>query len=251
MGQGHPTPATAEYVATHHSFLWINWWPTLFDNFYLWPDRITLWRDPDSVQEFIDEVTAERIQPTLVVLDPLGTCLGGADENDNGHMRQVLNSAEDISRELHTAVLLVYHTPTSGTEKARGAQALSDGVSMQGYFTSIGDPLTRGVLQCKKQKDDERFEPISRAIHKVSIGADKTSLAFCDEHKTGPRDQTQDRVGWNEIRQWMATEDIVTPAMVSKVFKISPKAAYNHLSRNARSVGEGGYILPDVDGKAA
>lgn len=220
-------------------------------DFHLWPGRVRLWHDPDSLRAFIAEVASAVSQPALVVLDPLSTCLAGADENDNSQMREVMDSAEDICRELHTAVLLIHHTPASGAEKARGAQLLQDAVAMQAYFTSVANPPTIGVLTCKKQRDGERFDAIRRAVHKVNLGLRDACLAFTDEHKTGSRER-KPRVTWEQVRDFMTAEGgPVTPSMVSTVFKISPTAAQNQLKRHARSIGDGNYVLPDVDAKVA
>lgn len=181
-------------------------------------------------------MNGENIQPALVVLDTLGTCLGGADENDNGHMRELLDSAEDISRAFGCAVLLVHHTGKSeASRKPRGAQALADGVAMHAYLH--GDGRAYGVLDCTKQKDGEPFEPIRRMLHRLDLGKGTASLTFADDFKTGPRENKR-RVSWLEMRQCLQGAGIpLLPKVVAEILKMDRKAAGQAL-REAAQRGE-------------
>lgn len=217
-------------------------------DFYLRPEPVRLWRNSESVQQFMDDVNGVGIQPVLIVLDTLGTCLGGADENDNGHMRELLDSTEDISRAFHAAVLLVHHTgKQENSRKPRGAQALADGVAMHAYLH--GDGKTYGVLDCTKQKDGEPFDPIRRTLHKVSLRKGE-SLSFADDHKTGPREQ-QRRVQWAEIRTQLQGMGIpATPKLLATTLKCDRDAVWQHLNRAAQrgevyqpEEGAGAYTL--------
>lgn len=228
--------------------------------FGLYQRPVRMWGQSKSVQDFIDEINAASVRPGLIVLDTLGTCLSGANENDNGQMREVLDSAEDIARAWDAAVLLVHHTGKKG-EEPRGAQALQDGVAMHAYLN--GDGKAYGVLACTKQKDAEPFEPVRRTLHTVSLEKGATSLSFADEYKTVQRDQTRRRVPWAEVRTLLADSPIpMTPKLVADTLNWDRKAAGQQL-RNAEERGEvyqpsgiGGYALntdymPDVANMAA
>jgi RecA-family ATPase len=131
---------------------------TKASDFCLYDEPVRLWHNPDSLSRFIDEVRGATIKPAWIIFDTLSTCLGGANENDNGHMRELLDSAEDIRRALgNPAVTLVHHTGKTGNSP-RGAQALADGVAMHAYLS--GDGKAYGVLECTKQKDGEPFQLI-------------------------------------------------------------------------------------------
>ena len=89
-----------------------------------------MWRHPDSLRRFVDEVEDAGVRPDLLVLDTLVNCLRGASDSDNGHMRELLGSAEEPVRRWGSAVLLVHHTPKIG-DSPRGTQALQDGAAMR------------------------------------------------------------------------------------------------------------------------
>lgn len=211
-------------------------------DFCLEDEPVRLWRNQDSVNGFIDRVRGEAVKPVLVVFDTLGTCLGGANENDNGQMRELLDSAEDIRRALgNTAVLLVHHTGKAADSKSpRGAQALADGVAMHAFLS--GDGKAYGVLECTKQKDGELFQPIRRTLHKVNLGKGATSLSFSDDFKSGPR-MKQRRVSWDEVRAVLLREGTaMTPASVAAHLDWDRKAAQTML---IRAVQQGNAYQPE------
>lgn len=215
------------------------------DDFYLYDEPVRLWsRDGNrnSVSRFIDEVNGANIRPRWIVFDTLGTCLGGANENDNGHMRELLDSAEEISRALYdAAVTLVHHTGKAADSRTpRGAQALADGVAMHAYLN--GDGKTYGVLECTKQKDGDLFQPIRRSLHKMNLGKGETSLSFADDHKTGQR-MKQRRVSWDEVQALLLREGTpMTPATVAAHLDWDRKAAQTML---IRAVQQGNAYQPE------
>jgi AAA domain-containing protein len=214
------------------------------EEFSLRPEPVRLWHNPESVQRFLNDVTGANVRPVLVVLDTLGTCLGGANENDNGQMRELLDSAEAISRVWGAAVLLVHHTPKVG-EGARGAQALQDGVAMHARLQ--GDGKTYGTLTCTKQKDAAPFAPIRRTLHKVSLENGAEALTFAEEYKTGPRDSTKRRMPWPHIRALLQrSPSPMTPRMVAEALQMRREAAYQQLTR-AEKRGE----VSQMEGSAA
>jgi len=209
------------------------------DNFWLYDEPVRLWsRDGNrnSMARFIDEVNGANIRPRYIVLDTLATCLGGANENDNGHMRELLDSAEELGRQWDSAITLVHHAGKSESSRTpRGAQALADGVAMHAYMH--GDGRTWGVLDCTKQKDGDPFETIRRTLHTVDLGKGAASLAFADELKTGPREKKR-RVSWREVRQLLQGAGIpMTPSLVAAALDWDRKAAGQAL-REAAQRGE-------------
>jgi AAA domain len=221
-------------------------------DFYLYDEPVRLWSrngNRESTQQFLDAVNGAGVRPALVVLDTLGTCLGGADENDNGHMRELLDSAEEISRKWGCAVLLVHHTGKSlDSRTPRGAQALADGVAMHAYFH--GDGKTYGMLDCTKLKDGDPFGTISRPLYKMDLGKGASSLAFSDAHKTGNREK-KPRVSWQDIRDFLQGVDIpLKPATIAQARQWDRGAVWQHMNRAAQrgevyqpEPGNGAYAL--------
>jgi hypothetical protein len=216
------------------------------EDFNLWTRPVRLWRTPESVQNFIDSVNGAGVCPALIVLDTLGTCLSGASENDNGQMREILDSAEEIGRAWDAAVLLVHHTGKVG-ESPRGAQALQDGVAMHAYLT--GDGKTWGMLACTKQKDGDEFDPVRRTLHTVSLPKGAASLSFADDFRTGQRDQTRRRVPWSAVRGLLEGASIpMTPKAVAAALEWDRGAAQVALDRAAQ---RGEVHRPDENGAYA
>lgn len=205
--------------------------------FYLYNEPVRLWARAggvsESVQGFRQHVERHVKEPALVVFDTLGTCLDGADENDNGQMNQLCDSAEDVARPWGASVLLVHHTGKAGGPTPRGAQALQDRMAMHGSLT--GDGKTWGMLTCTKQKEGERFEPIRRALKVVKLGTGCSSLAFGDNYKTGPRSKEKVRVTWNQIAALLASSSsALSPKDVATALGCTSDAAQTALSRALR-----------------
>jgi AAA domain-containing protein len=225
--------------------------------FTLCSTPVRLWRDPESMQAFLDAVNAEGIHPALVVFDTLGNCLGGANENSNGDMRELLDNAERIVREWRCAVLLVHHTPKRSFSEdirkrdvPRGAQTLQDGVAMHTYLD--GDGKTYATLTCTKQKDTEQFKPIRRSLFKVVLDKKADSLCFADEYKTGPRDTANRRVSWADIRAVLEGSAVpMTPKDIADALGLGAlgrKTIRNHLMR---ATDRDEAYQPDDDGAYA
>lgn len=113
-------------------------------------------RDAGSVAAFCDEIHGVGFKPTLVVLDTLSLCLGGANENEASAMNDAIAAAVSLRRQLRAGVtvLLVHHANGAGTGP-RGNTALPGGVDTIIRLDDI-DGLTRVV--CEKQKDQPKFE---------------------------------------------------------------------------------------------
>lgn len=184
---------------------------------------------PESLAEFMDGVNRLEVRPALVVIDTLATALGGADENDNGHMNQLADNADILARKWGAAVLLVHHTSRAGTLLPRGAQALQDRMAMHAAYS--GDGKTSGILTCTKQKDDDLFGNIKRTLHRVVLGEGRYCLAFADDHATGPREQSH-RVSQEEVLAVLARSAIpMTPAQIAEMLGCDRKAVQAHLGR--------------------
>lgn len=215
------------------------------ERFVLWDEPVRLWQRQggmtESAQRFVDHINGAGLYPALVVFDTLGTCLGGADENDNGQMNELCDSVEELIRPWDAAALLAHHTGKGDKAIPRGAQALQDRVAMHAALT--GDGQTWGMLTCTKQKDTERFEPIRRVLHTVTLGRDRSSLTFADDHQTGLRDKERRRVTREQLRQLMADSPIsMSPKLVAAALGIKPRTAHPKL---ARAVEDGWAVQPE------
>lgn len=74
---------------------------------FFWPAPITL-KDPASVEGFIAEVQA--LQPALIVLDPLASCMVGLEESSTGDMAIAVDALNRIRAATGAALNVVHHT---------------------------------------------------------------------------------------------------------------------------------------------
>lgn len=65
--------------------------------------------DPNSTGLLRLRELVEKVQPALVILDPLRDCYSG-DENDSGTLTEVFKSVFNLIDTFNTTVLLIHHT---------------------------------------------------------------------------------------------------------------------------------------------
>jgi hypothetical protein len=93
--------------------------------------------DEDCREALVGEI--EKIQPVLVVLDPLYLMLGGADENKSHEIRGVLQWLLQLRYEYKVALAIVHHfrkQPASGGVTVRAGQRLMGNATLHGWVES-------------------------------------------------------------------------------------------------------------------
>jgi|JRYH01.1.fsa_nt_gb RecA-family ATPase len=119
-------------------------------------------------------LTAAR--PRLIVIDTFNRALGGADENSNGDVGQVLAVLEGLARTSGAAIVLAHHVSKasmrdgSGSEQhaSRGASALVDNARWMAALSVMtpDDAAKRGI-----EDDVERRSWVRLDVPKVNYGA--------------------------------------------------------------------------------
>ena len=179
---------------------------------------------------FIDEVNTSGLRPALVVLDTLGTCLSGADENNNGQMREVLDGAEEIGSAWDAAVLLIHHTGKVG-KSPRGAQALQDGVAMHAHLNGDGEHIrcALSVQSRRTQSHSSRY-----AVNYTRSRWQRRSISeLCGRLPDWPArsDATACTVGGGPNVCCKGFGIPMTPALVAKALTWNRRAAGEALRR--------------------
>jgi len=118
-------------------------------------------RDRDRLCESL-----ARVEPEIVVLDPLSSFLGACNENDNLAIRARLDALTVISRDLGCGFLIVDHygKPVEGADPAhrtRGASSKRDWAD-----TLVGMTVRRHETRCLRQL----------SFHKIRHGPDQPSI---------------------------------------------------------------------------
>jgi hypothetical protein len=124
-----------------------------------------------DVQDLLSAVTTLPIKPVLIVVDTLAPCFVGGEENSSKDMGLAVDSVSRIISTTGAAVLLIHHTGRAGGGHVRGSTALpggADGMILQ-QRDKKSDVIT---LTNDKQKDEEKFQPITLKLKQVCLGTD-------------------------------------------------------------------------------
>ncbi len=130
--------------------------------------------DPRVLREFIEQVA--ELSPAFIILDTLGRCAVGLNENDPSSMGIFIDAAGQLAATTGAHVMTVHHNNKGG--EYRGASSLPAGVDTHLSAERSGDTVT---LKTEKQKDDDELEPL--VFEKIVVplpntGGLKTSLVF-------------------------------------------------------------------------
>lgn len=125
--------------------------------------------DEQELGEVIGELASETGEAVaLVILDTLARC-AALDENDGGHMRELIAACDRIRLRTGAAVLLIHHTGKDSTRGARGHSSLRAAVDTE--LLVEGREGTR-TLTVTKQRDLPTPAPMAFDLVPVTVGRD-------------------------------------------------------------------------------
>jgi predicted transcriptional regulator len=122
-------------------------------NLYFWPEPVNL-LNPESVAAFLAEVAP--LNPALIVVDTLATCMTGADENSTKEMGIAIEALHYVRRQTQAGLLVCHHTGWSDTHE-RGSSALRGAVRTAIKVSQNDDGLIS--VTCEKSNNAAKFEP--------------------------------------------------------------------------------------------
>jgi hypothetical protein len=131
-------------------------------NLYFWPKPLTL-KDPASVDAFVAEVQA--LQPALIVLDPLASCMAGLEESSTGDMTIAVGALNRIREATRAALNVVHHTGWADTHE-RGSSVLRNACRVVVKLSKDDTELM--TLTCEKANNGKPFD--ARYFRTISIG---------------------------------------------------------------------------------
>lgn len=120
---------------------------------YFWPEPVNL-LNPDSVAAFLAEVGP--LNPALIVVDTLATCMTGADENSTKEMGVAIEALHYVRRQTQAGLLICHHTGWADTHE-RGSSALRGAVRIAMKVAQSDDGLIS--VTCEKSNNAAPFEP--------------------------------------------------------------------------------------------
>lgn len=137
--------------------------------------------------------TAKRLQPRLLLLDPL-VRLHGVDENNAGEVAELLAYFRLLQRRLDLSVILVHHT----RKNAAGGVAAGQGLRGSSDLHAFGDSnlYLRRVRERLVLSSEHRAAPAAPAVTLELVVGDAatTHLEIVAEAATGPPGNLQEQV---------------------------------------------------------
>lgn len=120
----------------------------------------------------VDAAQALGMQPVLVTVDTMSQTFEG-EENSANEVASYLRALGSAFRALwHCVVLVIHHSGHAATERPRGSSAITGNVDfLLGVFRDEKQLLA--TMTCEKQKDGERFEPVSFELTSHPLGTDR------------------------------------------------------------------------------
>jgi hypothetical protein len=109
----------------------------------------------------------------LIVVDTLARCMTGGEENSAKDVGLFVAGVDRVRHATGAAVLIVHHVGKGGD--VRGSSALPGALDTQILAEADGEFLR---LSCLKQKDAERFKPITLRRRIIDLGDGTSSLVL-------------------------------------------------------------------------
>lgn len=138
---------------------------------------LALVTDAGALREAIE---ATKIRPSDIIIDTMSQTFNG-EENSSQEVADYLRTiGNELRAPFGATVIVVHHTGHSATERPRGSSAIVANVDfMFGVYRDEKEMLA--TVECVKQKDGERWPPITFSLHAHSLyqdddGDDVTSL---------------------------------------------------------------------------
>lgn len=130
---------------------------------------VQLTMDGTKLREAIDDLG---VSPSDIIVDTMSQTFGG-EENSSTEVAAYLSHLGASLREPYGAtVIVVHHTGHQATERPRGSSAILANVDfLYGVFRDDKEPVA--TMECIKQKDGDRAQPISFALKHIPLGRDE------------------------------------------------------------------------------
>ena len=133
----------------------------------------------ESVDDFLEEIKQNNIQPVLIVFDTLHRNFGFGDENSSRDFGVVLSNVDRIIVETKATVLLVHHCGHGDKTHSRGSSSIRASLDTEYQLINKG----RGaVLKCRKMKEFEHPAELCFQLKavEVTVTTGKTDAAYLE-----------------------------------------------------------------------
>ena len=122
---------------------------------------------PEGYTRVVSEVKELKDSPKIIIVDTLHRFLHG-DENSAQDAKTMLDACAGLMHEFGCSVILVHHTGTGGTDRARGSTAWRGGLDIEIGITpgENGGPIK---ISQHKSKDSEQAKDVYVSLESVLI----------------------------------------------------------------------------------
>lgn len=146
--------------------------------------------DPSQIDELI--TTCERLKDhlsthvSLIIIDTLARCFGGADENSARDMGAFIKGCDTLKQATGASVLIVHHSGKNEENGARGSSSLRAALDVEVKVNRDIESDNNIALTYTKMKDEEPppstgYELLSMPVHTDNDGEEITSLVLIDK----------------------------------------------------------------------
>jgi len=105
--------------------------------------RFRYYNDPENtIFDLIDAVKEQKVEPDIIIVDPIRYAFNMRDENDNAEASKQAKYLRQVATDLHCAIIIVHHSAkneATGWKKASGASSRTALADICMNFDGLGD----------------------------------------------------------------------------------------------------------------
>lgn len=124
-----------------------------------------------QAHELREAIDALKIRPSDIVVDTMSQTYSGEENSSTDVSAYLRTLGIELRDPFGATVLVIHHTGHVATERPRGSSAIIANTDfLYGVYRDEKEMLT--TLECVKQKDGDRWQPVSFGLHNQSLGLD-------------------------------------------------------------------------------
>jgi len=123
---------------------------------------------PDGYMTVLDGIKSLPKPPSVIIVDTLHRFLHG-DENSAQDAKTMVDACGGLMREFGCSVVLVHHTGTGGTDRARGSTAWRGALDIEIGITPVDGSKGSIKISQHKSKDSEQAKDVYVKLESVEI----------------------------------------------------------------------------------
>lgn len=118
-----------------------------------------------------EAIQALKIQPSDIIIDTMSQTYGGEENSSTDVSTYLRVLGAELRDPFGATVLVIHHTGHTATERPRGSSAIVGNTDfLFGTYRDEKEMLV--TLECLKQKDGDRWGPVSFGLHHQVMGVD-------------------------------------------------------------------------------